>query len=226
MPFRGFTEETLNYFLSVQIDNSKSNFERLRPLYYEHVRDRLRYLHEELVPAMLEIDSDICVKRNRCVSGAYNDARYSKAEPVKGYMYLHFCAGTERKEDIPGFFMDASYEGYRFGMQIYHGTPAGMKKLRETAEADIKNFSRIISDIEKNDLFALSGSDYKTDRCPGASPEIKKWLNKKSWLVRAERPADGIFFTREFADLLADGFGSLKPLYLFAVRGLRQNEGL
>jgi uncharacterized protein (DUF2461 family) len=124
MSFNGFTEKTLEFFLNICLDNTKSSFEANRQLYYELVRDPLRELHGRLVPVMLDIDKDICVKQSRCVSGAYIDARFSRSAPIKTYMYLHFCAETGRDSDIPGFFMDASYNGYSMA-EVNHRTTQG-----------------------------------------------------------------------------------------------------
>jgi len=219
MPFNGFTRGTLDYFLSMKFDNSKTNFETNKQLYIDCVRDPLRGLFAELVPAMLAIDGSICVKQSRCVSGAYNDARFSRAEPVKCYMYLHFCAQTPCYEDgnVPGFFMDASHDGYRYGLQLYRQTTSGMKAIRDAAYNDQKNFMKIAKAIEKNN-FSLEGGDYKTDRYPDAIPEIKNWLNKKTWWIGKTRDIDEIFLSNKFVCELAENFKALAPLYKFILR--------
>ena len=85
-------------------------------------------------------------------------------------MYLHFCAETGRENDIPGFFMDASYNGYRYGLQLYHRTKQGMAKLRDAVLADERRFSGIAGDIEKSGAFTLEGDFFKKDHNPQAPP--------------------------------------------------------
>lgn len=215
MSFNGFTEKTLEYFLKICLDNSKSNFEANRVLHNEHVKTPLRALHDELVPIMLEIDKDICVKQSRCVSGAYNDVRFSRSEPIKTYMYLHFCAETGRETDIPGFFLDASYDSYRFGLQIYHRTTQGMTKLRDAALQNEKRFTEIITKIEAEGIFKLEGDSYKKDHFPTALPQIKNWLNRKYWWLGWTNMPDEAFFSPDLAVRLSDGFTSLKATYQF-----------
>lgn len=215
MSFNGFTDKTLEYFLTICLDNSKSNFEANRPLYIEHVRDPLRSLQEALVPIVLEIDASICVKPSRCISGAYNDARFSRSEPLKTYMYLHFCAETGREADIPGFFMDASYDGYRYGLQIYHRTTQGMQRLRDALLNNGEYFYELAAGLERRDEFMLEGECFKKDRYPDTPPVLKNWLNRKSWWIGRTCPPDEDFFTTELAMRLAEGFLSLQGLYRF-----------
>lgn len=215
MLFQGFTDKTLEYFMQICLDNTKSHFEANRQLYNAHVKEPLRALHGELVPIMLSIDKDICVKQSRCVSGAYNDARFSRSDPIKTYMYLHFCAETGRETDIPGFFMDASYDGFRYGLQIYHRTTQGMTKLRDAALGNEKRFTEIISKIEADGIFQLEGDSFKKDHFPAATPQLKNWLNRKSWWLGRTNMPDDDFFSQCLVTRLGDGFQKLRDVYHF-----------
>jgi uncharacterized protein (TIGR02453 family) len=226
MPFQGFTEKTLEYFLNIYLDNSKSTFEANRQLYTEHVREPLRALHEALVPVMLGIDSNICVKQSRCVSGAYNDARFSRSDPVKSYMYLHFCAETGRENDIPGFFMDASYDGYRYGLQVYHRTTQGMTKLRDAVLANEKRFLGIVDTIENQGVFQLEGDSFKKDHFPAAPPRLKNWLNRKSWWIGRTNMPEEDFFSEGLVKRLAKGYKALRELYGFISHELEEIAGI
>ncbi len=202
MTFNGFSEKTLEYFLNICLDNCKANFEANRQVYNSHVKEPLRALQEELLPVMLGIDKDICIKPSRCVSGAHNDARFSWSDPVKKYMYLHFCAEAGRENDIPGFFMDASYDGYRYGLQLYHRTTQGMAKLRDAVSENEKRFTEIVSGIEKWGEFTLEGDSFKKDHYPQASPLLKNWLNRKNWWIGRTNPPDEDFFCNQEAQYL------------------------
>lgn len=215
MSFQGFTERTLEYFLNICLDNTKSNFEANRQLYNEHVKAPLRELHDALVPVMLGIDKDICVKQARCVSGAYNDARFSRSVPVKTYMYLHFCAETGRETDVPGFFLDASYDGCRYGLQLYHRTTQGMQKLRDAVLENSEYFYEMASEIERREEFSLEGDLFKKDRFPGTPPILNNWLNRKSWWLGTTHPPDDDFVSPGLVTRLSEGFLSLERLYRF-----------
>ena len=221
MLFTGFTPQTSEYFIKMNMDNSKAHFEENRDLYTQHVKQILRALHEELVPAMLSIDGEICVRQARCVSGAYNDARFSRNEPIKTYMYLHYCSETGRDSDVPGFFMDASHEGYRFGLQIYHRTARGMQALREAALNDAKHFSRLVDTVDTSEMFVLEGTDYKRDHFLDASGRIRHWLNKKSWWIGCSRNIDDAFLSDALANDLTEGFLFLSDIYFFMLNSLK-----
>jgi uncharacterized protein (DUF2461 family) len=218
--FQGFTDQTLAYFLQITLENSRTHFDTLREDYNNHVKTPLRALHDALVPILLGIDKDICVKPARCVSGAYNDARFSRSEPMKTYMYLHFLAETSRETDVPGFFFDASYNDYRYGLQLYHATSAGMRKLRDAVLFKSREFSRLAESLERSDGFTLEGEFFKRDRFPDAPPELKKWLNRKRWwLGRTKRP-DADFFSPALVQAMSEGFLALGALYHFMKEGL------
>ena len=220
MSFQGFTDQTLAYFLNISLDNSKTHFEALRAAYESQVKAPLRALHEALTPTLLKIDRDICVKPSRCISGAYNDARFSRSAPIKTYMYLHFLAETGREQDIPGFFMDASYDGWRYGLQLYHATTEGMSKLRDAVLENSAMFAQIANDIDVQGLFALEGDSYKKDHYPDAPPVLKNWLNRKRWWLGRTLPPDEEFFSPAMASVLSEGFASLGKLYHFMREGL------
>lgn len=218
--FQGFTDQTLAYFLQITLDNSRARFETLREDYNIHVKTPLKALHDELSPILLGIDGGICVKPARCVSGAYNDARFSRSEPIKTYMYLHFLAETGRETDVPGFFFDASYNDYRYGLQLYHPTSAGMTRLRDAVQFKSREFSRLAESLERSGSFTLDGEFYKKDRFPDAPPELKNWLNRKRWwLSRTKRP-DADFFSPALVQTVSEGFLALGALYHFMKEGL------
>ncbi len=223
MSFQGFSEKTLEYFVRIRLDNSKAAFDSLRADYDAHVKGPLLALHEALVPVMTAIDPGLCVRPARCVSGAYNDARFSRTEPMKTYMYLHYRAGSGRDTDIPGFFMDASADGYRYGLQLYHPTTAGMALLRDAVLSDSRRFAGIVRDIERRGLFSLEGEMYKKDRYPDAPPTLKGWLNRKRWWLGRTQVPDDLFFSPDLADTLAEGFQSPCPLYKFISEAFIKN---
>ena len=77
-------------------------------------------MYYELYNYFGKLDSDLLSNKRRCLSSAYNDARFSKDAPIKEYFYLRFKLATINKKNAPGFFFDASLTGYRFGLNIYH----------------------------------------------------------------------------------------------------------
>jgi uncharacterized protein (DUF2461 family) len=219
--FQGFTDKTLEYFLNISLDNTKSNFEANGTLFETHVKAPLRALHESLVPTMLDIDPAMCIRQARCVSGAYNDARFARADPVKTYMYLHFRPETGRETDIPGFFMDASYDGYRYGLQINNSSAQGMTRLRDAVLNDDRRFSELAVELGRRAEFALEGDLFKKDHYPDAPPVLKDWLNRKSWWLGRTCPPDEAFFSETLSERLTKGFATLRSLYSFIVEALK-----
>ncbi len=218
--FSGFTAQTMDYFMSIRLDNTKSNFEANRSLYDTHVKAPLRALHGALLPVLLRIDPDICARASRCVSGAYNDFRFSRSNPIKTHLYLHFCAETGRDDDVPGFFMDASPSGYRYGLQLYHRTARGMTALCDAVLEAPERFTSIARDALAGGRFTLEGDVYKKDRHPDAPLPLKDWLNRKTWCICRSQPIDDVFFSPVLADHLSESFEVMASLYRFMVEAL------
>lgn len=91
----------------------------------------LEELYYELYSYFSKIDSDLLSNKRRCISSAYNDARFCSDAPIKEYFCIRFKPDKENKKNALGFFFDASLTGYKFGLNIYHLNAEGMKKIRD-----------------------------------------------------------------------------------------------
>lgn len=129
--FQGFNEATIKYFEAIRKENSKSTYKACESLYMEGVKEPLEELYYELFNYFGGVDSQLLSSKRRCISSAYNDARFCKEEPVKEYLYLRFKLDKGDKKSAPGFFLDASLEGYRYGLSIYKPETKDMEKIRE-----------------------------------------------------------------------------------------------
>ena len=91
----------------------------------------LEELYYELYSYFSKIDSDLLSNKRRCISSAYNDARFCSDAPIKEYFCIRFKPDKENKKNALGFFFDASLTGYKFGLNIYYLNAEGMKKIRD-----------------------------------------------------------------------------------------------
>lgn len=212
--FSGFSQDTALYLNQIALDNSKSNYERLKPLYQSAVRQPLRDLHAALLPTVLDIDPRICIRPARCISGAFNDLRFSRAEPLKTYFYLHFIAERGRKDDLPGFFIDADCRSYRYGLALYHGTSGYMQAVREKALESPAPFERALDTaFSSGHAFAWQGEVFKRDRYIGADALLHGFLMRKSWCLACVPCDASALYTPALVSLLAYAFEALAPLY-------------
>ena len=215
--FSGFTGELFQYFFDISINNSRARYEEIKPLYRRAVRGPLLALCSALAPRMLSLDQSICVAPARCVSGAYNDLRYHPAEPLKRYCYLHFCAQAAREEDIPGFFLEGGAQGCRLGLRVYHGTTAGMRKIRE---AMLDAPDAFLAALPAPGRFETAGECFKRPPYPDAPESLRPWLSRKTVSLLRDMPNDALL-APDLPDALFDDFSRLSPLYHFWLSALR-----
>ncbi len=209
--FTGFSRETIDYFIQISLENSKQKYLELKPVYERAVKAPLRELYETLLPGLLPVAPDVCARASRCVSGAYNDARFSPVTPMKNYVYLHFMQDTARENDVPGFFFDAGADGWRCGLQLYHRTTAGMRAVNEHAKANEAALQSVLRALPSALVF--EGDRYKRDRSDGMDDPARDFLLcKRIALVYAPKAPDA-FFTPGLADEITRVFTACAPLY-------------
>lgn len=219
--FEGFDEKTSEFFFRMTLNNSKAYLQENIETYNSYVKHPLRELHSELSRIVLDIDSNICIMPGRCISGIYNDVRFgNKDTPLRNYMWVRFKCMCSRETDIPGFFFDASYDGFRYGMRIYKMTSGGMGKIRAAILKDARGFKKLSGRLDEDGVFENCGKEYVKDHYPEQEPSLKKWLNKKEFFIHRTQAAKGKYYSHELVDELSAGYRSLADIYLFIKRAL------
>lgn len=203
------------------LDNSKAYLLEKQDIYDNYVKRPLRELQSELSRTISEIDSELCTIPGRCISGIYNDVRFgNRDKPLRDYMWVRFKYMRSRSDDIPGFFFDASHDGYRYGLRIYKMTTGGMQKIRKAILDDPGSFRKLARQLEKSGSWEISGNEYAKDHYPGYEPILKKWLNKKDFFIHCTRDVSQTYYSHDLVDELAAGYNSLVEIYGFLKRAL------
>jgi len=211
--FQGFNEATVKYFEAIRKENSRSNYKEHETLYFEGVKEPLEELYYELFNYFGEIDSRLLSSKRRCISSAYNDARFSKEEPIKEYFYIRFKLDKGGKKSMPGFFLDASLEGYRYGMSIYKPESKDMEKIREYFLDNKYSAIDAVQRFRKAGLLELQGEAYKKQRYPDADPMLQPLLERKRLAFVWESSLDEAFFSRSLLDNMLVAYDSVADIY-------------
>lgn len=156
----------MRYFADIKFNNNKNFFNEHKTEYVKYVKTPLFELYNDLADALIKIDKEIDFKIHRCVSTPYTDACFSRENPIKEYMYIHFKLFCDRKTDIPGFFFDASPDNVRFGFRLYKQTAAGMDKIRcglldnihRSLSSNIRTSERRVKQQRTEPIFYIKGS--------------------------------------------------------------------
>lgn len=211
--FEGFNESTLKYYQAIGKENNKSTHIENEMLYIEGVKEPLEEMYYELYNYFGKLDSDLLSNKRRCLSSAYNDARFSKDAPIKEYFYLRFKLDTINKKNAPGFFFDASLTGYKFGLNIYHSDARGMEKVRDYI-LDNKHYAKeVIEKFNQAGLLETRGEMYKRANYPEEDIVLRKWLERKTLSFVHEGELSSTFFKRDMLYQILTAFDSVQDVY-------------
>lgn len=211
--FQGFNESTVKYFEAIRRENSKINYKANEQYYFEGVKEPLEELYYELFNYFGDIDSQLLSSKRRCISSAYNDARFCREEPIKEYLYIRFKLDKGDKKSAPGFFLDASLEGYRYGMSIYKPEPKDMEKIREYFLDNKYSAIDAVKRFNKAGLLELQGDVYKRDHYPEADAVLKPILERKRLAFVKESTLDEAFFSRKLLDNMMAAYDSVTDIF-------------
>lgn len=211
--FQGFNKSTIKYFEAIRRENSKSNYKAHERYYFEGIKEPLEELYHELFHYFGDVDSRLLSSKRRCISSAYNDARFCREEPIKEYFYIRFKLDKGDKKSAPGFFLDASLEGYRYGMSIYKPEPKGMEKIREYFLDNKYSAIDAVQKFTNAGLLELQGDLYKRDNYPEADPVIKPLLERKRLAFVKESVLEETFFSRKLLDNMTAAYDSVIDIY-------------
>lgn len=211
--FQGFNEATIKYFEAIRKENSKSNYKANEQYYFEGVKQPLEELYYELFNYFGTVDGQLLSSKRRCISSAYNDARFSKEEPVKEYFYIRFKLDKCGKKSMPGFFLDASLDGYRYGMSIYKPEAKDMEKIREYFLDNKYSAIDAVQKFRKADLLELQGDVYKKQHYPEADAVLQPLLERKRLAFVWEGSLDEAFFSRKLLDNMRAAYDSVIDIY-------------
>lgn len=211
--FRGFNEATIKYYEAIRRENSKSNYKANEQYYFEGIKEPLEELYYELFNYFGEVDSQLLSSKRCCISSAYNDARFSKEEPVKEYFYIRFKLDKGNKKSMPGFYLDASLDGYRYGMSIYKPETKDMENIREYFLDNKYSAIEAVQKWRQASLLELQGEHYKKEHYPEADPVLKLLLERKRLAFVWEGALDKNFFNRTLLDNMLAAYDSVADIY-------------
>ena len=211
--FHGFNSSTIEYYEAIRKENSKKTYRENAILYLEGVKYPLDELYIELYSYFSKWDSDLLCNKRRCLSSAYNDARFCRETPIKEYFYIRFKVDKSDRKNMLGFFFDASLDGYKYGLKIYNMDVRGMDRIRDYI-LDNRHFAEaVIHKFSKSDFLELQGEKYKKLYYTGENALLQDWLERKRISFIHEEPLNPCFYERKILDCICSAFDSVMDVY-------------
>ncbi len=218
--FQGFNKDTITYYETIRRDNSRIAHKENETLYLEGVKYPLEEMYYELYNYFNRLDNCLLSNKRRCISSAYNDARFSKENPIKEYFYLRFKLEKADNKNVLGFFLDAALDGYRYGLNIYHMDAKGMERIRDVILDNKHYATETIQKFNTCGLLELQGERFKKDNYPKESAVLREWLERKRISLYHEENINSSFFNREIIDQMFSAFDSVKDIYFMLKEAL------
>ena len=218
--FQGFNASTIRYYEAIRKENSKRVHKENEALYFEGVKQPLEELYFALYNYFGGIDGDLLSNKRSCISSAYNDARFSSGAPIKEYFYIRFKLDTVDKKNALGFFFDASPDGYKYGLNIYHMNAAGMEKIRDYMLDNKRFATEVVRKFNAFGLLQVRGELYKKAHYPEENAVLRDWLERKQIAFIHEGQLTPEFYGREIFDRICPAFDSAKEVYFMLKEAL------
>ena len=219
MSFDGFPKEFADFLFSLQFNNSNDLLPQNKIKYKRLITEPLTLLYNDLVPVVSNISESLVVKPSKCISSMYNDMRFSRDAPIKGYMYLRFREPFTDK-DVLGFYFDMGFEHYSCGIRIYKQTGSGMEKIRQYVLEKNSSFAYELEQLNGLDM-EVYGENFAKERYTNVNNKlVKEFLNKKSFYIGRNRAISPIVFNNELALELKKAYQELSGFYLLLKKAL------
>jgi uncharacterized protein (TIGR02453 family) len=197
--FTGFPDAALDFYDDLEVDNTRSFWEKHKPVYTESVRQPMTAMCEALAPEF----GDAKVFR------PYRDVRFAKDKtPYKTHQGAFVAAGP-----ATGWYVEISARGLRVGAGFYEASGERLARIRESMADDKAGprLQRVLRKLEK-DGFEISGERLKTSPRGYDADHPRIELLRHKQLVAAKSFGFEGLDSPDVLDRVRDEWRALRPL--------------
>lgn len=214
-----FSPETLDFLFINRAENRKDWYDAHKDDCKRYLITPLNELVAALTPTMLDIDPDMLTEPRRCISRVRRDTRFSKDKTLyRDTAWVCFMRDKKLYHGLPGFFVELSPRGFRYGCGYYEADRASMESIRAMILADDPAYLAAARAFEEQSVFALEGESFKRDRFPGESGTKHDWLNLKNIDFIHNSRDFNLLFSPGLAERCAEDFRLIAPIYNFFMK--------
>jgi uncharacterized protein (TIGR02453 family) len=204
--FTGFPVAALDFYDDLEVDNTKSYWEKHKDTYAECVKAPMTSLCAALGPEF----GDAKIFR------PYRDVRFAKDKtPYKTHQGAFVAAGP-----ATGWYVEISARGVRTGGGFYRAEPPALAAIRDAIDRD-----RTGAELEqalatlRADGYEIGGEQLKTSpRGYAADHPRIDLLRHKSLIAGRSHGFEPVIHTPELLDLVRDDWRAVRPLVEWVAR--------
>jgi len=219
--FEGFPRDFADFLFSLRFRNTIDLLSENKATYKRLITDPLTLLFSDLVKAALAVSDSLIVKPSKCVSTMYSDMRFSRATPLKEYMYIRFRE-PEREKDIIGLYFDMGCEGYSYGIRIYNQTSEGMAGIREGVLAKRREFERELEKLSRSGMTIVGNKYAKDHYLEIKDMAAKELLNMRNFHMCWDRAINEAVFSRALLEEISGAYTKLGTIFALLKQSLSQ----
>jgi len=165
--FKGFSQETINFFTGLENNNTKDWFEEKRPVFDQYVLPEAQTFVLSMGHKLRQYAPEIVAipKIDKAIFRLYRDVRFSKDKsPYKTHLGIFLWEGEGKKLDNPGFYFQLNSRSIFFGVGMHIMPKNVLEKYRDAVVDDKQGpaLRKIIDKISrKNDAYQFGWKHYK-----------------------------------------------------------------
>ena len=210
--FSGFPKGFADFLFSLQFNNTIDLLPNNKPKYKRLISEPLLLLFHGLATTALSVSETIITQPSKCVSSMYSDMRFSRATPLKEYMYIRLREPS-RKKDILGYYFDMGSDYYSYGIRVYKQSSAGMEQIRGNVIEKSRVYTQELKKLKKMGM-TIIGDKFVKDHFPKINNEvIKDLLNRKNFYIGRNCPINESVYNNNLQHEIADAYIQLEKIY-------------
>ena len=212
-----FTQQSIDFFFENRLHDSREWFGEHKQDYQRLVVEPMTALIEELAPTITKIDPLIEINPKR-ISRIYRDMRLHPDSIFRDHIWYTFSRVREQFQALPGFYFSVGAGGISYGCGYYCASAKSMQALRGLILAGDDSFKAAFAAVNRQKPFELYGDLYKRSKFPEQPPEIRDWLDRKSFGLSFDTNDPAIMFSDSLAKRVAGDFKKIAPFYDFCMK--------
>lgn len=165
-----FTQEFINFFKELTLNNQKEWFDQNRKRYEKHVKEPYQKFISDLILAVQEIDPSIQITPNKAIFRINRDIRFSNDKTPYKVNRSAVLSKFNRKEEYPAYYIRIDTERLHLGGGLFSLSKESLYKVREEIMYNEKEFDRIMN----NPLFIKNFTEMKGEKNKILRPPFKE----------------------------------------------------
>jgi uncharacterized protein (TIGR02453 family) len=222
--FRGFPEEALAFFCSLERNNRREWFQPRKPIFDEKVKRPMLELVAAINSEMQTFAPLHVTEPESAIYRIYRDTRFSQdKKPYKTHIAAYFPRRGLDRHTASGYYMGISHKEVAVGGGMYMPTPETLRAVRNHLAERHREFRKIVSAKNLRKLLGELHGDQLL-RAPKGFPAdhpAADLLRYKQFFVYVELPADLATSGNVYGEILKR-FESMAPLVDFLNAPLAQ----